>query len=173
MQKFIEASVSVEKRQVDCCLNGCVAFTHKRLHLRSCDACGTARYTSTGKPARQMIYLPVTAWLTNMLGDPTLGPDMMAGMKAARIAANRNSDGQRKKGPHDWYDGLNFLKALLAGLFTEDTDIALCISADGFEAWRQRGFQGWPIIVTELNLSQGVVPRSQQPPLLPSMGPDH
>jgi len=103
-----------------------------------------------------MTYWPVPAWLTNMLGDPILGPDMMAGMKEARSAANRNSDGQQKEGLHDWYDGLNFLKALLAGLFTEDTDIALSISTDGFEAWRQRGFQGWPIIVTVLNLSPGV-----------------
>jgi len=136
MRTFIEASVDVENRQVDCCLNGCVAFTHKRSHLSSCDACGTARYTSTGKPSRQMTYWPVTAWLTNMLGDPILGPDMMAGMKAARSAANRNSDGQQKEGLHDWYDGLIFLKALLAGPFTEDTDIALSISTDGFELWR-------------------------------------
>jgi len=138
IRKFIEASVNVEKRQVDCCLNGCVAFTHKRSLVRSCDACGTARYTSTGKPARQMTYWPVTAWLTNMLGDPILGPDMMAGMKAARSAANRNSEGQQKEAMHDWYDGLNILKALLAGLFTEDTDIGLSIFTDGIEAWRQR-----------------------------------
>jgi len=98
----------------------------------------------------------VPAWLTNMLGDPILGPVMMAGMKAARSAANRNSDGKQKEGLHDWYDGLNFLKALLAGLFTGDTDIALSISTDGFEVWRQRGFQGWPIIVTVLNLSPSV-----------------
>ena len=30
------------------------------------------------------------------------------------------------------------------------------MSSDGFEARRQRGFQGWPIIVTVLNLSPGV-----------------
>jgi len=160
MRKFIEASVNVEKRQVDCCLNGCVAFTHTRSRLTSCDACGTARYTASGKPARQMTYWPLTAWLINMLSDPILGPDMMAGMKEARSAASRNSDGKQREGLHDWHDGLTFLEALRAGLFDEDTDIALSVSTDGFEAWRQRGFQGWPIIVTVLNLSPGVRTRN-------------
>jgi len=100
MRKLIEASENVEKGQVDCCLNGCIAFTHKRSRLTSCDACGTARYTASGKPARKMTYWPLTAWLINinMLSDPILGPDMMAGMKKARCAASRNSDGKQKGG---------------------------------------------------------------------------
>jgi len=101
MRKFIEASVNVEKRQVDCCLNGCVAFTHKLSHLTSCDACGTARYTASGRPARQMTYRPLTAWLVNILSDPVLGPDMRASMKEARGAAALNSDGTQRKGLHD------------------------------------------------------------------------
>jgi len=160
MRKFIEASVNVEKRQVDCCLNGCVAFTYKRSRLTLCDAGGTARYTASGKPARQMTYWPLTAWLVNMLSDPILGPDKMAGMKEARSAANRNLDGKQREGLHDWHDGLTFLEALRARLFDEDTDIALSVSTDSFEAWRQRGFQGWPIIVTVLNLSPGVRTRN-------------
>ena len=160
MRTFIEASVNVEKRQVDCCLNGCVAFTHKRSLLTSCDACGTARYTASGRPARQMTYWPLTAWLINMLSDPVLGPDMRASVKEARGAAATNSDGTQREGLYDWYDGLTFLDALRAGLFDEDTDIALSVSTDGFEAWRQRGFQGWPIIVTVLNLSPGVRTRN-------------
>ena len=86
---------------MDCCLNGCVAFTHKRSRLTSCDACGTVWYTALGKPARQMTYWSRTAWLINMLSDPTLGPDIMAGMKEARSAACRNSDGKQREGLHN------------------------------------------------------------------------
>ena len=145
---------------MDCCLNGCVAFTHKRSRLTSCDACGTVWYTALGKPARQMTYWSRTAWLINMLSDPTLGPDIMAGMKEARSAASRNSDGKEREGLHNWHHGLTFLEALREGLFDEDTDTALSVSTDCFVAWRQRELQGWPIIVTVLNNSPGVRTRN-------------
>jgi len=160
MRKFIEASVNVERRQVDCCVNGCVAFTHTRSEETVCDACGAARYAANGQPVRQMTYWPLTGWLVNMLSDPTLGPDIMAGMNSARQAAAACADGKQKEGLHDWYHGLVFLAAVRAGLFTKDTDIALSISTDGFEAWRQGGFQGWPIIVTVLNLPPGARTRN-------------
>eukprot|EP00170_Pyropia_yezoensis_P003186 contig_13359_g3193 len=156
MRKFIEASDNVETRQVDCRTNGCVAFTHERAQSKACDACGSERYTRSGNPSRQMTYWPLTAWLVNMLSDPGLGPDMMIGMKGARLSAFRDLHGYQGKGLHDWGDGRNFLEAVRRGLLDEDTDVALSVPTDGFEAWRQRGFQGWPIIVTVLNLPPNV-----------------
>jgi len=38
------------------------------------------------------------------------------------------------------------------GKFSSDTDVSLSISADGFEAWRQGGCQGWTIIGTILSM---------------------
>ena len=46
-------------------------------------------------------------------------------------------------------------EAVRAGLFNSDTCVALSVSMDGFEAWRQRGFQGWPIVATVLNVKRG------------------
>jgi len=50
--KFIEASVNVERRQVDCCVNGCLAFMHTPLKETVCNACGAARYAANGNPVR-------------------------------------------------------------------------------------------------------------------------
>jgi len=50
------------------------------------------------------------------------------------------------------YHGFVFLAAVRAGLFTKDTGIARSLSKEVLEAWRQGRFQGWPIIVTDLNL---------------------
>lgn len=38
------------------------------------------------------------------------------------------------------------------GYFPSNTCIALSISTDGFQAWKQRGFEGWQIIATILNI---------------------
>jgi len=56
MERFIDESVNVETRLVDCCINGCVAFTHTHAQHATCTACGAARYKADGKPAKQSTY---------------------------------------------------------------------------------------------------------------------
>lgn len=68
-------------------------------------------------------------------------------MPRARKAAALPGDGLK-----DWYNGSTFRNAVRAGYFTADTDIALSLSTDGFEASRQIGFQGWPVVATILIL---------------------
>jgi len=85
-----------------------------------------------------------------MLADSKLGQSMTAAMSGAIEAAKVPVDGVR-----DWYDGMTFREAVAAGLIHSDTCVALSISVDGFEAWRQRGFQGWPIVVTVLSVQPG------------------
>lgn len=82
-----------------------------------------------------------------MLEDPRLGPDMMEAMSDARHAATLPRAGLR-----DWYDGSTFRDAVAKGLFQSNTSVALSLATDGFEVWRQKGFQGWPVIATVLNL---------------------
>jgi len=103
LRTFIDASVNVERRQVDCCVSGCLAFTHTRSEYTVRDACGAARYAANGQPVWQMVYWPLTGWLVNMLSDPILGPDIMAGMNRARQTAAACADRKQKKGLQDWY----------------------------------------------------------------------
>ena len=56
LERFIYASVIVETRDVDCFVNGCLAFTHMRAQLTACDSCGGQRYESNGKAANQVTY---------------------------------------------------------------------------------------------------------------------
>jgi len=70
---------------------------------------------------------------------------MTAAMAEARAAAKPPVDGVR-----DWYDGVSFREAVAAGLFDTDSCVALGISMDGFDVWRQRGCQVWPIVATVL-----------------------
>ena len=98
MEGFIQASVNLETRTVDCCRNACLAFTHKRVQQNACDACGAPRYKADGKPAKQMTYWSLTSWLAHLLGDPVIEKSMLENMAAARKAAEEGADGV-----HDYY----------------------------------------------------------------------
>ena len=55
-------------------------------------------------------------------------------------------------GLRDWFDGATFRKLVELNYFPSSTCAALSISTDGFQAWKQRGFEGWPIIATVLDV---------------------
>lgn len=147
-QRLVNATVDLHEVLIDTCFTGCVAFTGSRAAMTACDVCKQRRYKpGSSIPRRQVTYWPLIPWLTSMLEDPVLGLDMTAGMAHARQRAS-----QPISSYEDWYDGSNFRNAVERGHFRSDTDVALSFSTDGFEAWRQQGFQGWPIVVSILNL---------------------
>jgi len=113
--------------------------------MHVCDVCGAVRRLAVGTPGTQAVYWSLSSWLHTMLADPLLEHSMITAMADAIQAATSPADGVR-----DWYDGKTFREAVAAGLIDTDTCVALSISMDGFEAWRQRGCQGWPIVVTVL-----------------------
>jgi len=147
LSEFVGASVDLHERRIDCCRNGCVAYVALRAQVDVCDVCGAARRLADGSPAKQAVYWSLSSWLLTMLADPVLGRSMITAMADAIKAAKSPADGVR-----DWYYGMTFREAVAAGLIDTDTCVALSISMDGFKAWRQRGFQGWPIVVTVLSI---------------------
>lgn len=56
LSAMIEASVDLQTKEVDCCRNGCVAFTASREALTQCDVCKTSRYCSDGRAAKKATY---------------------------------------------------------------------------------------------------------------------
>jgi len=113
-----------------------LAFTDKRASETACDACGASRYKAGGKPAKQVTYWCPTAWLAHLLSDPIIGKSMVENIEAARKAAEEGADGV-----HDYFHGANFRflrdRGLLNGLF-----VPLNFGTDGFQFWRQNGFEG-------------------------------
>lgn len=135
-------------RQVDCCRAGCVAFAAGRRDLTACDVCGAERYRANGLPKKQTTYWPLLLWLRMMLADFTMGEGMIkATEKTRQAAASASPEALR-----DWFDGATSRKLVTIGYFSNNTCIALSISTDGLQAWKQRGFHGWPIIAIILNI---------------------
>jgi len=83
-----------------------------------------------------------------MLVDAKIGAGMVKAIQEAREAAASNPVEDLR----DWFDAATSCKLVELGYFSSNTSIALSISTDCFQAWKQRGFKGWPIIATILNV---------------------
>jgi len=150
LNKLVRDTMSAHSRRVDAYREVCVALTANQKTDDKCWICGAARYTSAGKPAKQVEYFSLIAWLKPILVDPILGPEMMATMKAARLNASREDYNH----PYaDCFHGNNFQELYNDGCFSSDLDFAISFSTDGFEAWRQQGFSAWPVFAMILSLS--------------------
>lgn len=130
-------------------MNGCLAFTHKRAQETACDACGAPRYKAGRKTAKQVTSWSLLDWIDHLLSDPIVGPSMVEHMAVARKAAEEEAHGV-----HDYFQGANirFLRdrGLLDSLF-----VPLNFGTDGFQFWKQNGFEGWPIVATPLSMNPG------------------
>jgi len=136
LECFIEASVNLETRAVDDCVNGCLAFTHKRAKETACDACGAPRYKAGRKPGKQITYWSLMAWIHHLLSDPIIGSSMVESMAAARKAAEEEAHGV-----HDHFHGADFRFLRDRGLLGSPF-VPLNFGTDGFQFWKQNGFEG-------------------------------
>lgn len=83
LNAFVESSMDVHELRVDCCPEGCVAFTADRKLYNSCDYCGSPRFKNTGSPTKQVVYWRLASWLRMLLADPSIGPGMVRGVAQA------------------------------------------------------------------------------------------
>jgi len=160
-ERFINARVNLETRDVDCCVNGCLTFTHKRAQLTACDACAVHRYKSNEKAAKQVTYWLLTSWLAQLLGDPVIGKSNLENMAAARQAANDETDVV-----HDYSNSFNFRLYRDRKLLDDGPFVLLNLRTDGFEFFRQNGIEGWPVTATPLSMSPEERTRSKHQLLL-------
>lgn len=103
MDRFIDQCVNLKTRLVECCINACVAFTHTRAQHATCTTCGAGLYEADGKPAKQITYWSLIAWLTQLLGDLVIGNSVLKNMAAARTVSEQGADGV-----HDYPHGANY-----------------------------------------------------------------
>jgi len=155
LNSMVESSVNLHTNEVDCCRNGCVAFTAHSEQLTKCDVCKAPRYRTDRRPAKKATLWPRIPWLRKMLANPDIGAGMVSAMNEARQAAAVGPP----KDLRDWFDGATLRKLYAQGYFLKGTSIALSISTDGFQAWRQRGLEGRPIIATIFNVDPSTLVR--------------
>jgi len=145
---MVESSVNLLTKRDDCFHAGCDAFSAQRKDLNACDVSIAPRLRADGKPPKQATYWPLLPWGWMMLADP----DVEAGMVKTMEQAQEAAAAVPPKDLRDWFDGKIFRKLVSQGYFSSSTCVALSISTDGFQAWKQRGFEGWTIVATIFNV---------------------
>ena len=125
-----------------------MALNAHQKYFTACDICKALRHRAEGDPHKHAIYWPLLQCLRMMLADSKIGTDMVKALKEAREAAAASP----VQGLRDWFDGATFRKLVELNYFPSNTCAALRISTDGFQAWKQKGLEGWPTIATVLNV---------------------
>ena len=135
-----------------CCINSCVCFVGLYENLAECPNCKEAWYKANGKPRKYFDYLPVVPRLRAMSANATH-------VKKMRYRAEYMHEPGIIK---DVFDGSHYqslLKTVVpAGVsnpffyFSDEHDIALGLSTDGFGPFKKHKQTCWPIILFNYNI---------------------
>jgi len=153
-KKRVQSLAGFKSVRYACCINSCVCFIGPYENLIECPNCKEARYGANGKPCKHFDYLPVIPWLQAMSANA-------AHVKKMHYRAEyKHKPGVIK----DVFDGSHYQSLLdkIAGgddpffYFSDERDIALGLSTDGFAPFKKRNKTCWPIILFNYNLSPEV-----------------
>jgi hypothetical protein len=136
----------------NCCVNSCVCFVGPYEDLTECPNCKEARYSTNGKPRKYFDYLPVIPRLKAMLANSAHATKM-------RYRAEYVHEPGVVK---DVFDGSHYQSLLNTTVptdgahpffyFSDERDIALGLSTDGFAPFKRRDATCWPMILFNYNL---------------------
>ena len=136
-EAHLNAHTQIAPVWIDCCIQGCMAFTGKHHDLTACRYCHEKRYQPQSlKPRARYIYIPLLNRLALQYRNPT---------------RSRILKGYRRQLQHtlrfgqwrDFFDGELFrtYHCRKLGLFTQHTDIALHLSLDGVQLTQGKTYQ--------------------------------
>ncbi|KAH7097853.1 hypothetical protein BKA62DRAFT_623344, partial [Auriculariales sp. MPI-PUGE-AT-0066] len=124
----------------DCCINSCCCFTGSYAGSQTCPICDEPRFGPQGHARQSFSYLPFTAWLLALFAHRQQSQDM-------RYRAEQPDRGGSEF--NDYTDGSHYRRLRTQHVFIEghgksylffskDTDVALALSADGFNPFKKK-----------------------------------
>ena len=153
MKKCIQFLSGFQPVQYSCCINSCVCFVGPYEDLTKCPNCQKAWYTAKGKPQKSFNYLPLIPWLRAMLTNSSLAKKM-------RYQAEHDHEPTVIKDVFDSNHYQSLLHTIVPAekdhpffYFSDEHDIALGLSTDGFAPFKQCDKTCWPVEIFNYNLS--------------------
>lgn len=163
LQRRISQLSGVRPRQYDCCINSCCCYTGHFAKLQNCPFCREPRYNREGKPVKTFNYLPLVPRLKQWFRNSELVAKLMYRSLFKTSPPDSDSPDTAWEDIIDIFDGDHYLSLLDENVtineeklghhfFSDDRDIALGISFDGFCPFKHRKQTCWPIIAFNYNL---------------------
>ena len=153
VKKRVRSLAGFRPVHYSCCINSCVCFVGPYEDLIECPNCEEARFKANGEPRKFLVYLPIIPRLQAMSANSIHAKKM-------RYRANHVHEPGTIK---DVFDGSHYqslLNTIVPGdednsffYFSDERDIALGLSTDGFAPFKRRDRTCWPIILFNYNLS--------------------
>jgi hypothetical protein len=153
VQKRVRSLAGFQPVRYSCCINSCVCFVGPYEDLTECPNCEEARFKANGEPRKCFVYIPIIPRLQAMLANSVQAKKM-------RYRANHVHEPGTIK---DVFDGSHYqslLNTIVPGhednpffYFSDERDIALGLSTDGFAPFKRRDRTCWPIILFNYNIS--------------------
>ena len=152
VKKRVQSLAGFHPVRYSCCINSCVCFVGPYEDLTECPNCKEARFKANGEPRKCFDYIPIIPRLQAMSANSIHAKKM-------RYRANYVHEPGTIK---DVFDGSHYrslINTIVPGdegnpffYFSDERDIALGLSTDGFAPFKRRDRTCWPIILFNYNL---------------------
>lgn len=147
---FLQDTVGdvVQSVYIDCCSDGCVAFTGRLLAVSACPTCGKGRYDHTGESRYKFQYIPLIPRLCLQYSHPARSRQLSS--YRATFSPSEPDDGARR----DVFDGTWFRECWKNGYFQDYRDLAMRLTLDAIGTVKhpRRRQNITPVVLYLLNL---------------------
>jgi hypothetical protein len=151
-QKKLAEIVDIKPIFIPMCVNSCCAFTGQFAHDTSCSWCGEAAYNidqsspNAKTPRKVATFLSLLDRLKLQFNNPKRSSDL----RYRHNYINSNEYGEGFIG--DIFDGNLYKELTEDGYFTDERDIALIGSTDGYQIFKQKTDDCWVVMFINANL---------------------
>jgi Transposase family tnp2 len=140
----------------DMCVSTCAAFTGAYSDLNKCPYCSEPRYHTSRRPRRQFTTIPIGPVLQSFYASPQIAEEMhYLEKRLTEILRYLGTHNGQMEGYNDTACLHDLLRAWASGRFTKD-DIALQISINGAQLYRDKASDCWMFIWIVHNLRPGL-----------------
>jgi hypothetical protein len=144
-KKLDELVDDIKLNHVDMCKNSCCAFTGIYVNDLTCQFCHSERYNSSKKSQKTAIYIPLINRFRIQYAD-----------QERALKLRYRNQREYSDGFDDIFDGELYKELVEDGLFSDERDIALIGTTDGYQIFRQKTDSCWIVMFINANLSSTI-----------------
>ena len=146
VKKILEEFTGLVPTFYDICENSCICYTNVYESYQNCPLCNSSRYDSNNKPKKVMPYLSIKEMLKIQYNNKVRAKELLYRYE---YITNKESDDDDLD---DIFDEEIYKELLERNLFKDNRDIAITVSCDGYQIFKQKTDDCWAFLIINNNL---------------------